>query len=284
MNEIVIGNLIIATCLAILGWQAAHQFPPASRRVRAALLLLAGALLVPLLMFYLYFLHWVDFAWYYEWRSWIITDWLPALAGFSIGVLSRYYRYRLFGVDLGTRGEFLGVLLAVGLLTSFAFAKPYWESLDTSLIEESWRDDVCLQSTASTCGPAAAATVLRALGASGPGERGLADAAFTSQGGTLLWYLARSLRRLGYEVRFKWGDRIEVFQKPAVVGVILANGTGHFIAVIDDDHSTVTLGDPLIGRETLHRTEFDSRYVVNGIGIEITRNDTAASRTTRRAE
>jgi ABC-type bacteriocin/lantibiotic exporter with double-glycine peptidase domain len=130
--------------------------------------------------------------------------------------------------------------------------------------------DVCLQSTASTCGPAAAATILRSFDFRTT-EAKLAAAAHTSASGTEVWYLIRELRRLGFAATPRTRVRVlgEV-TSPAIAGVRNAStGTGHFVALVRRDEDTWHLGDPLTGGATCSTAEATNRFDFTGFFVEI---------------
>jgi hypothetical protein len=159
-------------------------------------------------------------------------------------------------------------LFAVLLLAVTPYIKPLIAPLPERLFKEHWQGEVCLQSTASTCGPASITTILRRLGVRTT-ERATARAAFSYANGTEAWYLARYVRRFGLSPRFEFHDTFSPsVGLPALVGVHFGN-VGHFIAVLDLHDDQITIADPLRGEEHLSLAQFRGRYVFTGFHMVI---------------
>jgi hypothetical protein len=161
-----------------------------SSGLRITLLLLGLLFSIPGLLYVTYYLHVLDrAAWFYNFRAFPGTELLGSGLGLGAGWLQSK-------MQLDSAGERIVLpLIASGLLL-VPFLKPLLDPVDLDQLSERCDGEVCMQSTGSTCGPASAATILRALGKPGS-ERELASEAFTSRGGTENWYLARALRRRG---------------------------------------------------------------------------------------
>jgi hypothetical protein len=237
---------------------------------------LGAVLALPTLLFPAYFLHLrvMDAPWYFEWRSWSVTDFIPCFSALCCGCVAGaiQQRERVRGLPLQRvrwtwEGPAMGLMLLL-LVLGAAFAKPWFEPGPRWNREERWANEACLQSSASTCGPCASATILRSLG-DDVSERLLASESRTSRAGTLNWLLARALRRRGYSVTFlapaSWLD----VRAPALVGVQLPSGVGHFIAVLGRDGDLVEVGEPLEGRRRLRVSELNGRYRWQGFAMEI---------------
>lgn len=99
----------------------------------------------------------------------------------------------------------------------------------------------------------------------------MARAAYSYNGGTEAWYLARFVRTKGLHPRFDFRTSFSPSAgSPAVVGVKFGSA-GHFIAVLDVHGDQVTLADPLRGEEHLSLSEFRRRYVFTGFHMVITK-------------
>jgi ABC-type bacteriocin/lantibiotic exporter with double-glycine peptidase domain len=149
------------------------------------------------------------------------------------------------------------------------FLRPDWNNF-----EDRWSENVCLQNSESSCGPASAATLLRFFDKPAS-EKQIAEESFTSRRGTENWYLIRTIRRHGLEAKYlihQPGDLDLPF--PAIVGVRLGGngGAGHFIAVLAKEGKDFVIGDPLIGREILSAHELLERYYFTGFSIIVTTN------------
>jgi len=176
-----------------------------------------------------------------------------------------------FSATLLPRCMLLLPLLATVGITFGPFLKPIFAPMEVAALKNTWRRDVCIQSTLSSCGPASTATVLRALGAE-VGEGELAKEAHTYVGGTEAWYLARAIRSRGLGARFvmNGGGFNEAIRFPAIVGVTV-NGRGHFIAVLSRTGDVYEIGDPMVGPEKRTRVALEQRYGFTGFAIEVSR-------------
>lgn len=162
-----------------------------------------------------------------------------------------------------------GIPVLLVLTISLPHLKPILRPLRLPENEEAWDDGVCRQSTPSTCGPASAATLAR-LAKVDIKERTLARECFTSAGGTENWYLARAMRKRGLRVQFF--DALPVpdqFPFPAIAGVKLENGAGHFIPILGRSGTNYVVGDPMVGREQKSFADLRKDYVFTGFFLII---------------
>lgn len=135
-----------------------------------------------------------------------------------------------------------------------------------------WRDNVCMQSTMSSCGPASAATLLKAMGYAIT-ERELARDSFTTRTGTEVWYLARALQRRGFTVRYRMTTGAPTpLPHPAIAGTWFAGskGAGHFIAILDKTRDHYLIGDPLVGPTQIKLVDLHP-YTFSGFFMVVTR-------------
>jgi hypothetical protein len=209
---------------------------------RGALLLVSVLLALPASLFAIYYLHVIDsIQRFYEFRSRPFVELTAAGAGVLGGVL---LGFAPDGAETPVRAV-LSALLVVGLVVPYL--KPILARSNDSEFRDMWADDVCLQSTPSSCGPACVATLLRAAGERGSEEE-LARESFTYAGGTEIWYLARALRRRGFFVNYSVSrEPPECLPVPAIAGVKIGS-RGHFIPILGKTETTYITGDPLVGR------------------------------------
>lgn len=229
----------------------------------AALVLLAFLAAIPGLAFVFYYFHLFDNAeWFYNFRAMRMTELLAAGMGLSAGMLHEWS-----GPDTSSQKPIVPAVLF--LLVFIPYLKPVLSPVDLSRLQSDCSGDVCLQSTESTCGPASAANILKKYGFSAS-ERQLAYDSFTSTTGTENWYLARSLRQRGFDVRAVIHYyKEEPLPSPSVAGVTLKGGAGHFIAILSADHDDVTAVDPLVGMMSLPRARLLERYHFTGFYLII---------------
>lgn len=204
--------------------------------------------------------------WLYAVRSWPGSELAAAGAGLAAGYLHGM-RNSHPTLKRQLRGPIVPAVLA--LLIAIPYLKPVSRPLHRDLLHGNWQDNVCIQSTPSTCGPASAATLCRLAGKQVE-EAELTGESFTSASGTENWYLARALRQRGLVVRFLRQNLTEdVLPTPTIAGVKLAQGAGHFIALLGMEGTNYVVGDPLEGREILSRAELESRYQFTGFFMEV---------------
>lgn len=246
----------ILACAAffVAHWWAMRQ----CARCRVILAVVAVLAALPGLSFAAYYLHVIpERAWYYDFRSIVgievLMVWIGVAGGMVASVLPRVLRAL--------------PMAAVVVCVALPLVKPLVGPLGP--LKDEWRDGVCLQSTPSTCGPAALATVISDLGGN-TGEEELAKAAHTYDHGTEAWYLARAARVRGYDVRFDIGSG--GFHPdgglPAVVGVMIG-ARGHFIAVLGREGEKFIVGDPLVGRELLTLEQMEQRWDFTGFHMRV---------------
>jgi predicted double-glycine peptidase len=209
-----------------------------------------------------------EWPWFYEMRSWRGSElWVLPLGALGGCIAAGLPRRALLWPLLATTGAAIG-----------PFLKPVLAPLPETQFREVWTKEVCIQSTFATCGPASLATLLRAQGVDAS-ERDIARAAHSYRGGTEAWYLAREARARGLDARFrKEAGFPEQVRWPAIIGVKVEEGRGHFIPFLGRDGDHFLVGDPLIGPERLAREELERRYRFTGFALELSRLEDGASR------
>lgn len=225
--------------------------------------LLMGAAVVlatPGLYQAVYYLHVLpETEWFYEVRSWAGAElWVLPLGLLGGCVAALLPRRWLVLPLLATTGAALG-----------PFLKPVLGPLPEREFRKVWTKTVCIQSTLATCGPASLATILRATGREAK-ERDIARAVHSYRGGTEAWYLARYARARGLNAEFRHGKGFpEHVRWPAIIGVTVGDGRGHFIPILGREGGRYFVGDPMIGPERLSREELERRYGFTGFALEI---------------
>ena len=257
LNPIGLAGMILALVLFLVTLRGLRDAP---KRRQVRVLAFSLPLALPGLWFTAYYAHVLpEWSGFYELRSWPGSEWLVALPGIAAGtmasLLSRWIR-PLLGLGV--------VVCAIA-----PFLKPAVSPLRDADLADRWNENVCLQSTGSTCGPASVCTILKHLGVPAS-ERELAREAYTSFSGTEAWYLARAVRRRGCEARFDFSKDLPTpAQLPALVGVRL--GAGHFIAVLSYQDGRYQVADPLAGPASFTPEEFQSRYSLSGFRMVVRR-------------
>ena len=264
VNLNVIPAAIIGVILFYLGKLLARRITRPGARAIMVMVCVAGCL--PSVLFLAYYFHlFGEPLWYIEWRSWPYTEVLSSLCaplfGFICGQKSCFF--------LVAKGLFRFPIAAICALLIFVpFAKPVLLPVSRAAHwSDQWQDGVCLQSTPSTCGPAALATLLAHNGIKRT-EREIARESYSCGSGTELWYLMRYARRQGLQVNIRHETDLTHVTVPAILGTRVST-YGHFIVLLDNAQRRFTIGDPLTGRAILAADRFDSQYRFDGCVLEI---------------
>ncbi|HEX9048847.1 MAG TPA: cysteine peptidase family C39 domain-containing protein [Verrucomicrobiae bacterium] len=201
-----------------------------------------------------------EYEWYYTLRSWPGSELLVVFLGCAGGVAAALLPRILLSLPL-----FAMLVLAV-----VPHLKPLLVPLSEAELNDRWQGNACLQSTDSTCGPASVASILKHFGISTT-EREIAHAAYSYQGGTEAWYLARYVRSRGLSPHFVFRSTFSPEEgQPTLVGVRLGRA-GHFIAVLEVRDDQVTVVDPLAGEMHLSLAKFRQCYEFTGFHMIVQR-------------
>ena len=265
MNHMLWPTALLATALFWLGTTAEQKL--VGDPLRPLFVVLAALISLPGLLFAAYYTKLLgEPIWLYQFRAMPGTELTAAGFGLLAGFIHQArQKHTLLKRQL--RAFTMPAIFAVVLTAPYI--KPMLRPVDAQQFQEWWEDGVCIQSTPSSCGPASAATITRSLGQTIP-EADLARESLTYAGGTENWYLVRALRQHGFKVEFQMVlPDAQEFPTSAIAGVRLAQGTGHFIALIGRDGTNYIVGDPLTGRLTASLSELQSEYKFTGFFLVI---------------
>ncbi len=256
-------TVFLAFCLFWLARFLAARLP--SPPGKSLLFFVAVLFSIPGFLYVFYYTHLMDGAvWFYSLRIHRNTELLASGLGFLAGILYDYWQPE-------TRAEKATISIITLVALSIPFLKPLLDPVNYAALKTSCTGEVCLQSTPSTCGPSSAATILKMFGDSAS-ERELAESSFTSRGGTEIWYLARALQLRGYATQVLVQSSVSPLPRlPAIAGVILPGGAGHFVAVLGEKNGQVTLADPLSGKFQFPASELQKAYHFTGFFLTIRR-------------
>ena len=248
-------TILLAIVLFFLGRKVQMRYPAMAAAI--------GVLLaVPATLAVLYYTHLFDhWQWFYQARSLPFSELSFAGIGFLGGTVFSWQ-------EPETWRERLVLPLFTVVFLFVPFMKPLLDPLDLNRLQDRCNGSVCLQSTFSTCGPASAATILRSYGQNVT-ERELAIESLTYRGGTEAWYLARALRRRENQAEFIFTNANSI-PYPAIAGVRLRGGEGHFIAVLNVTDSVATIVDPLSGEAKITLSALRKQYEFTGFFLKIT--------------
>lgn len=252
---------IISAILAIAAFLGIYLFTRNfSSKSRVTLLIITTLAAIPGASFAIYYAHLIEVPhWYYQFRSLKGTELLLIPIGIASGLLATFLPRPLVILPL----------LGSVAFTIVPFLKPLIGPISDQTFEDTWNDDICLQSTPSTCGAASTATILNHLGHQIT-EKEIARAAYSYTGGTEAWYLVRAIRAHGVEATFHSSPpgSISSHDLPAIIGVKLGD-IGHFIPVLSHQDGYYLIGDPLRGPETMTLEALRERYELTGFQLHI---------------
>lgn len=265
-NPLLIPTVVLAFGFFYAGYQVSAR--TSSFTARVVWMTIAILSSVPGLLMPMYYLHVFD-RWelFYSCRAAPLSELTASASGLLAGTLT-YAAVRLgahrFVVTMG-----LLIILTLGLAAPYA--KPILAPVDPSVYRNEWREDVCLQSTAS-CGAASAATILRLYGIDAT-EREIADECYTYVAGTEAWYLARALRRRGLNVAFVVVDPpVHNLPVPSIAGTNVGLGqAGHFITILEETEEYYVVGDPMSGRSRHRKDGIFQDIDFTGFFMHVTR-------------
>lgn len=135
-------------------------------------------------------------------------------------------------------------------------------------------DNICVQTTNYTCGPAAAVTALRRLGLTAQ-EGEIAILSHTSPVvGTLPWCLYRAIQQRyaaqGIECRLRHFNSVAELRGQDVTLVVVKDAflLDHCVAVLEVGDETVTIADPALGRQKMSHKDFEDVWRFYGITLK----------------
>lgn len=227
-------------------------------------IIIGVVLAIPAFLLDLHYLHILDrYSWYYEYRANPISQWLASGIGFLTGVIvSQLGKISILQKFQVARGILVRSTYGFCLLALFI---PYMKPLIAPVLgtKNTWRDGVCIQSTPSTCGPSSAATILNHYGIKVT-EAQMAKECHSYGGGTEIWYIARAIRRRGFNTHFKVIDmKTDHIPCPSIAGTGFGNA-GHFISIYDKIDTNYVVGDPLSGKSVVTEEKLKDRYRFTG--------------------
>ncbi|MFZ5987024.1 MAG: cysteine peptidase family C39 domain-containing protein [Bacillota bacterium] len=255
-------SLVLGTLLFYSGYTLSGIIK--SMTLRFVLILLLFALSLPGMSFIAYYLHLIEEPiWYVEFRSVNNVEILVSAFGLLLGFIA-FSNKRVSKADPKSLNIFLFIVCI--FLIFIPYSKPILFPVSKSIeLKNYWKDDVCLQSSGSTCGPSSLATIFAFYGISKT-EREIAMASYSSSRGTENWYMIRYARKNGLDVKCMNNIALSDVQVPSIIGINLGS-IGHFVTVLGKEDGSYIVGDPLLGRIILTEDEFKKRYVFKGFAI-----------------
>ncbi len=135
-------------------------------------------------------------------------------------------------------------------------------------------DNICVQTTNYTCGPAAAVTALRRLGLTAQ-EGEIAVLSHTSPVvGTLPWCLYKAIQHRyaaqGIVCQLRRFNSVDELRGQDVTLVVVKDAflLDHCVAVLEVSDKTVTIADPSLGRQKMSHKDFENVWRFYGITLK----------------
>jgi hypothetical protein len=270
-NPMLIPTVVLGYALFFAGYTVSARLTGRGSRIGW---MLFGVLLgLPGILMPMYYLHFFDrWAFFFTFRAVPLSELTASASGILAGTVANYSARLRASRSVMT----VGMLIILTLGLAAPYAKPILAPVDPSVYRNQWRDDVCLQSTAS-CGAASAATILRLYGIEAT-EREIAGECYTYVSGTENWYLARALRRRGLKADFIFVDPpVRDLPVPSIAGINMGQA-GHFITILSENEDHYVVGDPLSGRSEIPKNEIFDRIRFTGFFMHVTlRDDSSGS-------
>lgn len=263
VNPLFFAALALGVALFWLGQHLSRRTP----RRRWLLIVVSLLLCAPAGTFVAYYLHlFSEPLWYVDWRSRPGVELLSAVWGLLLGALT--------GVQASApasrwRLSTPFIFAIAMLLVSVPYLKPLLRPVALTVpLANRWEDRVCLQSSDSTCGPAALATIFHHYDIAKT-ESEIARAAFSARGGTEIWYLLRYARRNGLRATVLHQPDLAQVPTPAILGARVGV-CGHFITLLERRSDSYLIGDPFTGTHQYTAEEFARTYGFSGAVFHFT--------------
>ncbi|HVR83759.1 MAG TPA: cysteine peptidase family C39 domain-containing protein [Planctomycetota bacterium] len=202
----------------------------------------------------------------FNWYPLIERWWYLFPATIIFGVAMTLYRGSVWRRDALLVGE--GVLILHCAALGWVMSRP------SDLLGTVGEDGLCLQTSGYSCGAASAVMLLHRHGVTAT-EREMAELSVTSNGGLAGGGTTESGLMRG--LRLKLGGRkapqidrpsYDALPTPSIVGVKLSPKLSHCIVVVKVTATEVKVLDPLYGRGTMRRAEFERDWLGSAIWIE----------------
>jgi hypothetical protein len=264
-NHAIFPAVIMGVILFIIGRRVSRVVN--RKPVRTLLGLVFILLCVPNFLLAVYYLHILNEPlWYVKFRAIDNIELLSSFIGLFFGFIT--FKDESFRkIKLKTFNKYIFAICM--LLITIPFIKPVIRPVSrNSEFSNRWKDGVCLQSTGSTCGPSALATIFNYYGIS-KSEEEIARASFSSSSGTENWYLIRYAEKNGLETEVLYKNRLEDVPVPSIIGTYINGGIGHFITVLGKEGDRFVVGDSLKGRLMLTEKEFNEHYTFSNFVLYI---------------
>ena len=222
--------------------------------------LLAFILLIPGILIPFHYLHILDNQlWYYKFRSIDYIEYsLVFIAPFFAMLAIRIKKIRFV------------FLLCFILSITLPYLKYIYSPLYTSLLKSNIIDGITIQTTPSTCGPSALASILRLHGIEKT-EKELAKLCYTTQSGTEVWHIKRYLKSISINSEFVIDSNCPP-PYPSIAGIIVQGGMGHFISILNLVNNKYIIGDSMYGKKQIALNEVKKRIHFTGFYLIIQSN------------
>lgn len=265
-------NWYLSLLLGFILFHLCRSLFTKKKKYQKMLIIISGLLFILTLHFPLASIggYFINFPLYCHFRSLPLIEVLIILSAPLWGFLCAYCTEESSGKIAARKNRIkYQTFLALSLIyISSIYIKPIIRPIETYGAEESWVNDVAIQSATATAGPACLATILHSYGPTKQ-EMNIAKHAYTSGNGTELWYLTRYAKKQGLHYQYLQADSISDIKTPAILEVGTFYGAGHFITILENDQGTYYVGDPMVGDLYLTEDEFHEKYTFTGFAVSL---------------
>ena len=172
----------------------------------------------------------------------------------------------------------ISTVLPIALSLSFFityFGPSIWTRQELKNLQTTFsKNGICMQTTGSTCGPAAVVTVLRQLGIEAKESDLAIMSKCTLERGTTCEQLARAIKKLygkkGIDCSIRKFDSIDQLKEtcPMIAAINLSSVVGHYTVVLEVTEDKVIVGDPIAGKKEWPYEYFRNKWSSIGIVLK----------------
>lgn len=165
--------------------------------------------------------------------------------------------------------RYLIYIIFIWILLIIPYVKPIIMPIETS--KNDWLNNVCIQSTPSTCWPCALATIFKYYWINSS-EWEIAKNTFSSKTSTEIWYLIRYINNNWLKAKIIQESNINKIPYPSILWTTLNTWEWHFITLLWKKNQKIIIWDSLIWRRELSLDEFNAEYKLSSYSIFVSKN------------
>ena len=202
--------------------------------------------------------------WFIELRSLQGTDLLLSFLGLFLGFISPKSNGKVSLIKYNKYIYFICIFFVICQFLPYLIPPKYKN------FRNNWIENVCLQSTGYTCGPASLATISQYYGKPTT-ELEVVKFLGVSTLGTRRWDFVKYARKINLKAECFYPENISSVPYPSIIEVIVKNKIPHAITLLGKDNGNYIIGDPLEGKLSLTEDEFLKKYKFDGFAVHFTK-------------